>query len=52
MSAYSKGKTASGARRAGGSNREASAGPDPTGTDGDGELSAKEYAKELRKLHV
>ena len=52
MSAYSKGKTASGARRAGGSNREASAGPDPAGTDGDGELAAKEYAKELRKLHV
>jgi polyphosphate kinase len=52
MSAYSKGKTASGARRAGSPNREASAGPDPAEPGHDGELSAKEYAKELRKLHV
>ena len=52
MSAYSKGKTANGVRRAGGSNREASAGSDPTGTDRDGELSGKDYDKELGKLHV
>jgi polyphosphate kinase 2 len=52
MSAYSKGKTANGVRRAGGSNREASAGSEPTGTDRDGELSGKDYAKELGKLHV
>jgi polyphosphate kinase 2 len=52
MSAYSKGKNVTGAQRAGGPNREASAGADTAESGHDNELSAKEYAKELKKLHV